>query len=149
MIAYLRSGLKRTLCLSLLTFVSAHSMHKTLMISLQMPLCYDWCRHHETRKDWLGNWYRTWMGQKKRWTRTYFHYQHIFVSSWTDSTSGGKTTDTRMYNPYTWREFWGIANAAIGTKIKVYEGGKVFPKVSFMGTILIPGGSNAHYLPNM
>ena len=26
MIAYLRSGLKRTLCLSLLTFVSAHSM---------------------------------------------------------------------------------------------------------------------------
>ena len=26
MIAYLRSGLRRTLCLSLLTFVSAHSM---------------------------------------------------------------------------------------------------------------------------
>lgn len=26
MIAYLKSGLKRTLCLSLLTFVSAHSM---------------------------------------------------------------------------------------------------------------------------
>ncbi|MFC2513336.1 MAG: hypothetical protein ACFNVZ_01105 [Prevotella melaninogenica] len=43
--------------------------------------------------------------------------------------------------------FGGIANAAIGTKIKVYEGGKVFPKVSFMGTILIPGGSNADYLP--
>ncbi len=43
--------------------------------------------------------------------------------------------------------FGGIANAAIGTKIKVYEGGKILPKVAFMGTMLIPGGSNAHYLP--
>ena len=41
----------------------------------------------------------------------------------------------------------GIANAAIGTKIKVYEGGKILPKIAFMGTMLIPGGSNAHYLP--
>ena len=31
--------------------------------------------------------------------------------------------------------------------MRLYEGGKVLPKVSFMGTILIPGGSNAHYLP--
>lgn len=41
----------------------------------------------------------------------------------------------------------GIANATIGTKIKVYEGGKILPKVAIMGTILIPDGSNAHYLP--
>ena len=43
--------------------------------------------------------------------------------------------------------FGGIANASIGTKIKVYEGGKIFPKVAFMGAVLIPRGSHAHYLP--
>jgi len=38
MIAYLRSGLKRTLCLSLLTFISAHSMaHATEDFSPDAP----------------------------------------------------------------------------------------------------------------
>lgn len=37
--------------------------------------------------------------------------------------------------------YGGITNAAIGTKIKVYEGGKVLPKVAFLGTVLIPAAA--------
>ena len=94
MIAYLRSGLRRTLCLSLLTFVSVHSMAQdtedfspdapgaTTGVDIMKPGKIDW----ET-------------GIGLEWDRrngehgTYFHNQYIYVSSWTDSTSGGKTTD--------------------------------------------------------
>lgn len=41
----------------------------------------------------------------------------------------------------------GIANAAIGTKIRIFNGWKALPKVSFLGTFLLPGGESSHYLP--
>lgn len=43
--------------------------------------------------------------------------------------------------------FAGISNASVGTKIKMYEGKGVLPKVAFLGTLLLPGGSSSRYLP--
>lgn len=37
----------------------------------------------------------------------------------------------------------GISNAAIGTKIRMYDGKGVLPQVAFLGSILIPGGHDA------
>ncbi|HEY9542659.1 transporter, partial [Prevotella sp.] len=41
----------------------------------------------------------------------------------------------------------GISTAAIGTKIKMFDGAGALPKVAFLGTLLIPGGSHSDYLP--
>ncbi|HEY9551051.1 MAG TPA: transporter [Prevotella sp.] len=41
----------------------------------------------------------------------------------------------------------GISNASIGTKIKIAEGGGALPKISFLGTFLLPGNSHSNYLP--
>uniref|UniRef100_A0AB33J0L0 Uncharacterized protein n=1 Tax=Prevotella sp. GTC17253 TaxID=3236793 RepID=A0AB33J0L0_9BACT len=41
----------------------------------------------------------------------------------------------------------GISNASVGTKIKVFDGAGALPKVAFLGTLLIPGGSHSRYLP--
>ena len=43
--------------------------------------------------------------------------------------------------------YGGISNASVGTKIKVFEGSKGLPKTAFLGTILLPGSSQSHYLP--
>ena len=43
--------------------------------------------------------------------------------------------------------YGGISNASVGTKIKVFEGSKGLPKIAFLGTILLPGSSQSHYLP--
>ena len=41
----------------------------------------------------------------------------------------------------------GLSNVAIGTKVKLFEGCKAVPAVSLLGNVLIPGGSDAEYLP--
>ncbi len=43
--------------------------------------------------------------------------------------------------------YGGIANAALGTKVRLFEGRKALPAVSLLGNLLIPGCKNAHYLP--
>ncbi|MCR5076741.1 MAG: transporter [Prevotella sp.] len=43
--------------------------------------------------------------------------------------------------------YTGISTAAIGTKIKIAEGKGAMPAISFLGTLLLPGGSHSHYLP--
>lgn len=45
------------------------------------------------------------------------------------------------------KNYGGISNASIGTKIKVFDGAKGLPKIAFLGTLLLPGGSHSHYLP--
>lgn len=41
----------------------------------------------------------------------------------------------------------GLSNVAIGTKVKLFEGWKAVPVVSLLGNVLVPGGSNAEFLP--
>lgn len=41
----------------------------------------------------------------------------------------------------------GISTASLGTKIGIYEGSGAWPKVAFLGTLLLPGGRDHHYLP--
>lgn len=41
----------------------------------------------------------------------------------------------------------GLSNVAIGTKVKLFEGWKAVPAVSLLGNVLVPGGSNAEFLP--
>jgi len=41
----------------------------------------------------------------------------------------------------------GISAAAIGTKIKLLDGSGAVPKAAFLGTLLLPGNSHSHYLP--
>lgn len=42
----------------------------------------------------------------------------------------------------------GIANAMIGTKIRIFEGQGWIPQISYLGNLLIPGGRKADYLPS-
>lgn len=41
----------------------------------------------------------------------------------------------------------GISTLAIGTKIKITDSKGSIPKISFLGTLLIPGSSHSNYLP--
>lgn len=41
----------------------------------------------------------------------------------------------------------GISNMSVGTKIKVFDGAGAFPKAAFLGTLILPGSSHSHYLP--
>lgn len=41
----------------------------------------------------------------------------------------------------------GLSNVAIGTKVKIFEGWKAVPAVSLLGNVLVPGGSDAEFLP--
>ena len=43
--------------------------------------------------------------------------------------------------------FSGLANVAVGTKVRLFEGWKAVPAISLQGHVLVPGGSEAHYLP--
>ena len=148
MIAYLRSSLKRTLCLSLLTFVSAHSMAQdTEDFSPDAPGATTGVDIMKPGKiDWETGIVLEWDRRNGGHARTFTINTSLFRLGLTPQAEVRLQIDECItHTPE--GNFGGIANAAIGTKIKVYEGGKVFPKVSFMGTILIPGGSNAHYLP--
>lgn len=42
---------------------------------------------------------------------------------------------------------YGVANVALGTKVKLFDGWKGVPKVSLMGNILMPGGKKHSFLP--
>ena len=148
MIAYLRSGLRRTLCLSRLTFVSVHSMAQdTEEYSPDVPGA-------TTGVGIMPQGKIAWeTGVGLEWDKRNGEHAHTFTIN-TSLFRLGLTPQAEVrlqidecitHTPE--GNFGGIANAAIGTKIKVYEGGKILPKVAFMGTMLIPGGSNAHYLP--
>ncbi len=148
MIAYLKSGLRRTLCLSLLTFISVHSMAQdTEDYSPDAPGATTGVGIMKPGKiDWETGIVLEWDRRNGEHARTFTINTSMFRLGLTPQAEVRLQIDeciTRTPEG----NFGGIANAAIGTKIKVYEGGKVLPKVSFMGTILIPGGSNAHYLP--
>lgn len=41
----------------------------------------------------------------------------------------------------------GLSNVAFGTKVKLFEGWKAVPAVSLLGNVLVPGGSDAAFLP--
>jgi len=41
----------------------------------------------------------------------------------------------------------GFSDVAIGTKVKLLEGRKALPSMSLLANILVPGGSDANYLP--
>ncbi len=148
MIAYLRSGLRRTFCLSLLTFVSVHSMAQdTEEYSPDAPGATTGVGIMPQGKiDWET-------GVGLEWDKRNGEHAHTFTIN-TSMFRLGLTPQAEVrlqidecitHTPE--GNFGGIANATIGTKIKVYEGGKILPKIAFMGTMLIPGGSNAHYLP--
>lgn len=43
--------------------------------------------------------------------------------------------------------FSGLANVGIGTKVQLFEGWRAVPAISLLGNVLVPGGSDASYLP--
>ena len=43
--------------------------------------------------------------------------------------------------------YGGLANVAVGTKVRIYDGWRAWPAISLLGNVLIPGGSHARYLP--
>ena len=94
MIAYLISGLRRTLCLSLLMLGSVRSMaQETIDFSPDAPGATTGVDIMKQGKiDWETGIGLEW-GQEERRTRTYLHYQHIYVSTRTDTSGGSETTD--------------------------------------------------------
>ncbi len=42
----------------------------------------------------------------------------------------------------------GLSDVALGAKVHLFEGWKAVPEVSLLANVLIPGGSNAHFLPH-
>lgn len=42
--------------------------------------------------------------------------------------------------------FGGVSDLSLGTKVKIYAGSKYLPKVSLLGTLLLPGGKEHNYL---
>lgn len=131
MIAYLRSGLKRTLCLSLLTFISAHSMAQdTEDFSPDAPGATTGVDIMKPGKiDWETGIVLEWDRRNGEHARTFTINTSLFRLGLTPQAEVRLQIDECItHTPE--GNFGGIANAAIGTKIKVYEGGKVFPKVS-------------------
>ncbi len=148
MIAYLRSGLRRTFCLSLLTFVSVHSMAQdTEDYSPDAPGATTGVGIMPQGKiDWETGIGLEWDRRNGEHARTFTINTSMFRLGLTPQAElrlqiAECLTHTSEGN------YGGIANTVIGTKIKVYEGGKSLPKIAFMGTLLIPGGSHARYLP--
>lgn len=43
--------------------------------------------------------------------------------------------------------YGGISSLTVGTKVKVFDGWRAVPKISLLGELLLPGGSNHCYLP--
>lgn len=41
----------------------------------------------------------------------------------------------------------GLANVAVGTKVRLYDGWKAMPAVALLGNVVIPGGSSAEFMP--
>ena len=145
MIAYLRSSLRRTLCLSLLTFVSVHSIAQdTEDYSPDAPGA-------TTGVGIMPQGKIAWeTGVGLEWDKRNGEHAHTFTIN-TSMFRLGLTQQAEVrlqidecitHTPE--GNFGGIANAAIGTKIKIYEGGKILPKAAFMGTMLIPEIGRAH-----
>lgn len=55
-------------------------------------------------------------------------------ADWQQSSAGG-------------RHYGGLANVAVGTKVRLFDGWKAIPTISLLGNVLVPGGSDANYLP--
>ena len=43
--------------------------------------------------------------------------------------------------------YGGISSLTVGTKVKIFDGWRAVPKISLLGELLLPGGSNHKYLP--
>lgn len=43
--------------------------------------------------------------------------------------------------------YGGISSLLVGTKMKIFDGYNVIPKISFLGELLLPGKSGSNYLP--
>lgn len=145
---YRKKGLRIALCLSLLTLVPVRSMAQdnddfspdapgaTTGVSI-MP---------QGKIDWETGFSHEWNRRNGAHERTWTVNTSIFRLGMTPQAELRLQIDECLTHTSE-RNYGGIANAAIGTKIKVYEGGKSLLKVAFMGTLLIPGGSHARYLP--
>lgn len=149
MMTVMKSGLRTALCLSLLTLAPIHSMAQEADdFSPDSPGATTGVGIMPQGKiDWETGFSHEWDRRNGAHERTWTINSSMFRLGLTRQAELRLQIDEcRTHTPE--GSYGGIDNAAIGTKIKVYEGGKILPKVAFLGTLLIPGGSKAHYLPS-
>lgn len=79
--------------------------------------------------------------------KTFNYYNSMFrfgVSDYAELRFGFAASQTY---PESEHSYGGISSLTFGTKVKLYDGWRAIPKVSLLGELLLPGGSNHNYLP--
>lgn len=66
------------------------------------------------------------------------------LSNYAEVRFGFATNETYTRNA---ERYGGISSLFVGTKMKLLDESKIFPKVSFLGELLLPGSINSNYLP--
>ncbi len=80
-------------------------------------------------------------------TNTFNYHSSLFrfgVSDYAELRFGIAASQTYLEGE---DNYGGISSLAIGTKVKIFDGWRAVPKISLLGELLLPGGSNHKYLP--